>query len=27
VKILSEATENDVNLSPDNIHCTFSNWN
>jgi len=27
MKISSGATVNDVNLSPDNIHCTFSNWN
>jgi len=27
MKIPSEATENDINLSPDDIHCTFSNWN
>jgi len=27
MKILSGATESDVNLSADNIHCIFSNWN
>jgi len=27
MKILSGTTESDVNLSADNIHCIFSNWN